>query len=154
MDTAEYNRHAQPMRKAVNSLHEMNYRTNLQTLLVDYVPKPGFAYVNHHFEYMQMCWNALIKYVQVLIRLYDEQQRCFSQEPPEIPASYPQALRDMMVRMRSVVEGVGWLGLGLPRENIIEPQLGYALRYLMMNLQQGQGCAHGFGAILEINKST
>jgi hypothetical protein len=103
---------------------------------------------------MQMCWNALIIYVDTLITLYEEQHRCFVQEPPRVPASYPQALRDMMIRMRSVVEGVGWLGLGLPRENIIEPQLGYALRYLMMNLQQGQGCAHGFGAILEIERSS
>ena len=55
--------------------------------------------------------------------------------------------------MKLVVEGVGWLGLGLPRENIIEPQLGYALRFLMMKLQKGQGCAHGFGAIFEVDKS-
>jgi hypothetical protein len=58
----------------------------------------------------------------------------------------------MIKRMRKVVEGVGWLGIGLPRENIIEPQLGYALRHLAMNLQQGQGCAHGLGGIFEVDK--
>ena len=58
----------------------------------------------------------------------------------------------MMERMKSVVEGVGWLFLGLPRENIIEPQLGYALRHLVTNLQRGQGCAHGFVGIFEIDK--
>jgi hypothetical protein len=55
--------------------------------------------------------------------------------------------------MRLVVEGVGWLGIGLPRENIIEPQLGYALRYLEMKLQKGLGCGHGFVGIFEVNKS-
>ena len=62
-------------------------------------------------------------------------------------------LREMMERMRLVVEGVGWLGSGLPRENIIEPQLGYALRYLEMKLQQGLGCAHGLVGIFEVDKS-
>jgi hypothetical protein len=59
----------------------------------------------------------------------------------------------MMERMRLVVEGVGWLGHGLPRENIIEPQLGYALRYLAIKLQRGLGCAHSLVAILEVNKT-
>jgi hypothetical protein len=58
----------------------------------------------------------------------------------------------MMERMKLVVEGVGWLGIGLPRENIIEPQLGYALRYLVTNLQQGQGCAHGLVGIFEVDR--
>ena len=58
----------------------------------------------------------------------------------------------MMERMKQVVEGVGWLETGLPRENIIEPQLGYSLRHLAMNLQQGLGCAHGLVGIFEIDK--
>jgi hypothetical protein len=58
----------------------------------------------------------------------------------------------MMHRMRAVVEGVGWLQTGLPRENIIEPQLGYALRSLILNLQQGLGCGHGLVGILEVDK--
>jgi SAM-dependent methyltransferase len=154
MDTADYNAHAQPIRKAVNALHEINCRTNLERLLIDYVPKPGFPTINRQLEQLQVCWNALVNYVEVLITLYDEQQRCFSQAPPEIPASYPVILKEMMTRMKLVVEGVGWMGLGLPRENIIEPQLGYALRCLVMNLQPGQGCGHGMGAIFEIDKNS
>jgi len=57
-----------------------------------------------------------------------------------------------MERMRRVVEGVGWLDVGLPRENIIEPQLGYSLRQLVVHLQQGQGCGHGLVGILEVDK--
>jgi hypothetical protein len=59
----------------------------------------------------------------------------------------------MFERMRLVVEGIGWLRYGLPRENIIEPQLGYALRYLVCNLQQGQGCGHGLVGVFEVDKS-
>jgi hypothetical protein len=59
----------------------------------------------------------------------------------------------MMERMKLVMEGVGWLELGLPRENIIEPQLGYALRYLEMKLQQGLSCSHGLVGVFEVNKA-
>jgi len=152
MDTADYNRHAQPLRQAVNSLHEANVRTDPTSLLVDYIPKPGFEFLNDYFEHLQMCWNALVLYVDDLMDVYDVQARKFTCEPPSVPASYPPALREMMDRMRAVVEGVGWLSLGLPRENIIEPQLGYALRHLEMNLQQGLGCAHSLVGVFEVNK--
>ena len=153
MDTADYNPHAQPTRHAVNSLHEMNVRTDLNSVLVDYVPKPGFAFINQFFEQLQMCWNTLVQYVGELIDSYDVSSRSVAPYLKEIPGSFPPALREMMKRMHSVVEGVGWLGLGLPRENVIEPQLGYALRYLVMKLQPGQGYGHGLVGIFEVNKS-
>lgn len=152
MDTAEYNPHAQQIRLAVNSLHEPNTRTNLSMLIVDYVPKAGFEFLNDYFEHLQACWNALVQYTGVLVEAYDESNGRFSTEPRAIPGSYPPALREMMDRMKRVVEGVGWLGIGLPRENIIEPQLGYALRYLVTSLQRGQGCAHGLVGIFEVDK--
>jgi hypothetical protein len=152
MDTAEYNKHAQPIRQAVNSLHEANMRTDLYSLLIDYVPKKGFDFINNYFEHLQACWNTLVQYTKKLMTIYDEKQRGFTEKLGDIPASYPAPLQDMMRRMQQVVEGVGWFGLGLPRENIIEPQLGYALRYLVMNLQQGIGCGHGFCVIFQVEK--
>ena len=153
MDTAEYNPHAQPIRDAVNSLHEVNLRTDFSTLVVDYVPKKGFDFINDYFEHLQVCWNKLVQWTSDLLTAYDEEKQTFAEDPAPIPASYPPALHDMMERMRRVVEGVGWLGMGLPRENIIEPQLGYALRYLVTNLQQGLGCAHGLVGIFEVDKT-
>lgn len=152
MDTAEYNPHAQPIRQAVNSLHEANQRTDLHLLLVDYMPTPGFEFINDYFEHLQMCWNTLVLYVDDLLHLYDERDRRFTAEPPPVPASYPPPLREVMERMKQVVQGVGWLETGLPRENIIEPQIGYSLRHLAMSLQQGLGCAHGLVGIFEIDK--
>lgn len=153
MDTAEYNRHAQPLREAVNSLHEDNVRTDFSTLLFDYAPKPGFEFINDFFEQLQMCWNRLVMYVEELLQLYDESGQHFSLEPTAIPASYPPVLRNMMQRMRRVVEGVGWLETGLPRENVIEPQLGYALRQLVIELQPGLGYGHGLVGVFEIDKA-
>ena len=152
MDTAEYNSRAQCIRNAVNSLHEPNLRTEFGSLLVDYVPKQGFDFLNEYFDYAQMCWNTLVQYTGRLVELYDEEKRAFQADTPPIPASYPAPLRDMMERMKLVVEGIGWLVYGLPRENIIEPQLGYSLRNLICNLQRGQGCAHGLVGIFEVDK--
>lgn len=153
LDTREYNAHAQPLRNAVNSLHEANLRTELGALIVDYTPKAGFAFLNDYYEHLAMCWNTLVHYTGHLLAVYDEQDQSFTEELPAAPASYPPALRDMMERMKRVVEGIGWLTYGLPRENIIEPQLGYALRYLVCDLQQGQGCAHGLVGILEVDRT-
>jgi hypothetical protein len=153
MDTADYNPYAQPLRLAVNSLHEPGMRTDLNSLLIDYVPKSGFEFLNDYYEHLQMCWNTLVQYTARLVQAYDEEQQDFSLELPQIPASYPAVLRQTMKQMRRVVEGVGWMRAGLPRENVIEPQLGYSLRQLMMTLQQGQGCGHGLVGIIEIDKT-
>jgi hypothetical protein len=152
MDTGEYNKYAQPLRRALNSLHEPNLRTDLTTLLINYRPKQDFEILNDYFEHVQVCWNTLVRYTQCLMESYDEGQQRYSGDLPSVHASYPQTLQEMMERMHRVIEGVGWLKTGLPRENVIEPQLGYALRNLVMNLQQGQGCAHGLVGIFEVDK--
>jgi SAM-dependent methyltransferase len=152
MDTAEYNPYAQPLRGAVNSLHESNVRTDLGSLLVDFVPTPGFDFLNEHLEMLQTCWNTLVNYAAGLVEQYDVGQGDYDPAPPAVPATYPGPLRDMMERMRLVVKNVSWMDTGLPRENIVEPQLGYALRYLMQHLQEGRGCAHGLVAVLEVDK--
>jgi len=153
MDTAEYNPHAQPIRYGVNSLHEPNLRTDPGSLIIDYVPQKGFAFLNDYFEYLQMCWNSLIHYTVGLLDCYCEADEEYLTPVPEPPASYPAVLQDMMKRMKKVVSGVGWLTTGLPRENVIEPQLGYALRRLMRTLQKGQGCAHGLVGIFEVESA-
>lgn len=59
---------------------------------------------------------------------------------------------ERVIAQASSRAGVGWLITGLPRENIIEPQLGYALRFLVTRMQRGQGCAHGLVGIFEVKK--
>jgi hypothetical protein len=152
MDTGEYNPHAQPIRSAVNSLHEVNVRTDLSSLIIDYVPKPGAQFLNQYFEYLQTSWNYLLHHVGELLRLFDEESHRFTATLPEPPPACPEPLLAMVRRMTRVVEGTGWYGMGLPRENIIEPQLGYALRHLETKLQQGRGAGHGLVGVFEIDK--
>jgi SAM-dependent methyltransferase len=152
IDTGEYNPGAQFIREAVNSLHEVNVRTELSALLFDYVPRKGFEFINQYFEGVQAAWNHLVKYTGELLALYDEQSRSYAAEPRKAPAACPPPVLAMRERMYRVVEGTGWYEMGLPRENIIEPQLGYALRHIVTHMQQGQGCSHGLVGILEIDK--
>lgn len=154
MDTAEYNTHAHPMRAVVNALHESNVRTDLSSLLIDYAPKRHFDALNTYFETLQICWNALVSYTRDLLDAYNDEEQTYDTNNMPSTMSTPDILRHMMARMQRIVQGVGWIDTGLPRENIIEPQLGYALRQLMMTLQQGRGCAHNLVSILEIDKTT
>jgi hypothetical protein len=152
MDTMEYNSFAQSIRQAVNSLHESNTRTELNSLIVNYIPKEGFDFINNYFEHLQMCWNTLVKYTNNLLSLYDEKKGKYVDELPSIPSSYPPVLKNMIERMIKIIEGIGWLNVGLPRENVIEPQLGYALRTIMNSLQKGEGCSHSIVGIFEVDK--
>jgi SAM-dependent methyltransferase len=151
MDTCEYNPSAQPIRQAVNSLHEVSVRTDLNDLLVDYQPREGFDFLNRYYEHLQACWNTVVRHTASLMSLFDEESCEFTGPLPEPPPACPEPVLNMMDRMRRVVEGTGWMGMGLPRENIIEPQLGYALRQIVLGLQQGQGCGHGLMGIFEID---
>lgn len=152
IDTGEYNPGPQCIRNAVNSLHEVNQRTDLTSLLVDYTPKDDFPLLNSYYERLQLCWNLLVKYAGELLASFNEGTRQFERALPDPPVGAPDCLCQMMGRMRQVVEGTGWFGMGLPRENIVEPQLGYALRHVVMQLQEGQGCGHGLIGILEIDR--
>ncbi len=153
MDTADYNPHAQPIRQAVNSLHEANMRTDLNSLIINYAPKENFDFLNSYYESLQTSWNTLVEYTEDLLFDYDEEKQAFRNPPAEPPAGYPPVLRAMMEKMKRVVEDTGWFDTGSPRENIIEPQLGYALRHIITNTQQGIGCGHGFVGIIEIDKT-
>jgi len=61
-------------------------------------------------------------------------------------------LKKAMQGMRRVIEGMGWASWGDVRANVIEPQLGYSLRQLEMELQTGMGFGHGLVGIFEIRK--
>ena len=154
MDTGDYNPAAQPLRAAVNSLHEMNTRTNLNELLLDYAPKKGFDFLNRFFEHLQICWNYVVLYTEQLLALYDENTGDFIGPIPDPPPACPTIVLGMLDRMKRVVQGSGWYKMGLPRENVIEQQLGYALRHVVMHLQQGHGCGHGHVGILEVDKGS
>lgn len=148
MDTCDYNRHCQPLREAVNSLFETNVRTNLDTLVADYHPLPGFDEMNDFFEVYQMSWNALVRFTTDLLYHYDS--KAGDSPAPEIPDYYPEILRELMEYIQNIVESCHWIKVGDTRANIIEPQLGYSLRELELKLQRSLGCGHGLVGIYEI----
>jgi SAM-dependent methyltransferase len=151
MDTGDYNKRCQPVRRRINSLHEDFMRTPLEDLIIDYYPKPGFAEINSYLEKLQLCWNTLVKYTMHLLESYDRETESFREEN-EIPGDYPNALRKGMNEMKKVIQGTGWIQTGDARANMIEPHLGYCLRQLELEMQQGLGVGHGLVAILEIKK--
>jgi len=149
IDTRDYNPHAQPLRQRVNSLFEPNTRTDLEGLLANYVPKDGFPAVNEFYAMFHSSWNTLVGYVIALLRYYDSAK---ASPQPKIERHHPRALRTAMAEMRRLIAAVHRSGIGDARANIIEPNMGYALRKLEMSLQRGIGCGHGLVAILELEK--
>lgn len=151
MDTGDYNKNCPTLRASVNSLFEGYLRTDLTSLLVDYVHRPGFEHLNNFFEMFFMSCNALVDYTISLLSDYDAETEQLRRSPEVLPF-YPEPLKDVMHSMRRVIEGVGWLGWGDVRANVIEPHLGYSLRKLEMDLQPGTGMGHGLVGIFQIRK--
>jgi len=151
MDTGDYNKNAPKIRAAVNSLFESYTRTDLESLLVDYVPRPGFDHLNEFFEMFFMSCNALVRHTIALLSEYDCEKGEF-RSLPDIPPHCPEPLKEAMAAMKRVIESVGWVKWGDVRANIIEPHLGYSLRKLEMELQPGTGMGHGLVGAFEIRK--
>jgi len=133
IDTAEYNKHCKPIRSAVNSLFEPNVRTNFEDLLIDYHPKEGYSNLNSFFEDFSTYWNSLVACMM------DLEGDC------EVADQIPE-----MRKLEKMAESDIWMDNSNYRENVIEPQLGYAFRNLEMGMQRGLGAAHGLLAILSI----
>jgi SAM-dependent methyltransferase len=149
MATAEYNPHAQPIRDAVNNLHEFTVRTDLETLIFDYTPRREYPELNEFFEEFQMAWNAVVRAAIEALDNWDDQDWLQKSPPDEYPDAVQQAIRTI----RDVVGHVKWFRMGDPLANVIEPQLGYILRNLEMDLQRGLGAAHGLLAIYQFDRS-
>jgi SAM-dependent methyltransferase len=151
LDTGDYNKNCPKLRGPTNALFETYVRTDLENLLVDYVPRPGFEHLNNFFESFFMSSNALVKYTMGLLGDYDCDTGKLECTPDILPY-YPKPLQEAMETMRRVVEAVGWLKWGDVRANLIESVLGFALRKLEMELQPGTGMGHGLVGIFEIKK--
>lgn len=148
MNTAEFNPHAQPIREAVNSLHEFNRRTDLENLIFDYVPHPNFPELNRFYEGFQMAWNAVVHAAIEALEKWED--AIWLEKSPN--DEYPDIVQESIRTIRNAVRNVQWFRMGDPRANVIEPQLGYILRNLEMDLQKGLGTGHGLLAIYQLHK--
>ncbi|MDQ7782402.1 MAG: hypothetical protein RDU20_05975, partial [Desulfomonilaceae bacterium] len=150
-ETGEYNKNCPKIRSAVNSLFEQYKRTDLDCLLVDYVPKEGFDDLNTFFKSFFDSCNDLVGYTKSLLAAFDEENQSVGVRP-EMPESCSESVKEAMETMQNVVQGLGRIAWCEPRANMIEPMLGYCLRKLEMDLQPGSGMGHGLIGVFEIRK--
>ena len=145
-DTHEYNPQLNPIRRSINSLHQDYLRTDLQQLLIDPNIVPEHPQITPYLRQLIGCWNILVEYCQK--RLSDN----FALKELKGWDQFPKSLQFALMTVDRVIADVGWMWYGDPRANIIEPQLGYALRTLEYEMQPGWGCGHGLVAILKVQK--
>jgi len=146
VNTGEYTCSVGPIRSSVNRLHESNLRTDLEDLKVDLTPVEGHNELNNYFFNLQFCWNNLVDYCQ---RRLERRQHPVQTEHFR---SFPPALQMAMMTLDRVIDTAAWMRMGDPRANIIEPQLGYALRSLEREVQQGAGRGHALIGVFEIRR--
>lgn len=149
MDTGEYNQQARPIRRAVSSLHEVNQRTNLRDLLCDFVPQPGHPAVNRFHAAFQMAWNTV---VTACIEAVERPDREDLADLVGLADGQPPAVAEAIETLVGVVQHVGLFQMGDPRSNVIERQLGHALRRLEGQLQEGLGAAHGLLSVFTLTR--
>lgn len=147
VDTNEYNEWVTHIRAAVNRLHESNVRTDLETLIAEVNPVPGHDELNRYFEQLRSSWNQLVTYCRIRL-----ERRCHPVQTRRWQTFHP-ALQMAIMTLDRVIDNVSWMQMGDPRANIVEPQLGYALRGLEVELGQGKGRGHALIGIFEIHKA-
>ena len=145
-DTRAFNPKLKPIRRLINSLHEDYLRTNLEELMLDASIFPEHPFITPLLHELINCWNILIEFTQ--------RRLSHNFSLPELKGwdEFPKSLQFALMTIDRVIADVGWMWYGDPRANIIEPQLGYALRTLEYEMQQGWGCGHGLIAVLKIKK--
>ncbi|MDJ0800002.1 MAG: class I SAM-dependent methyltransferase [Calothrix sp. MO_167.B12] len=145
-DTREFNQNLKPIRRLVNSLHEDYLRTDLEELILTPDMVPNHPQVAPFLWQLIESWNILVKFCQKRLN------HGMALQELEEWDHFSKPLQFALMTMDRVIADVGWMWYGDPRANIIEPQLGYALRTLEYEMQKGIGCGHGLVAILKIQK--
>jgi SAM-dependent methyltransferase len=146
VDTGEYNDWVRPLRRAVNSLHEPNVRTDLDKLRAEVVPVEDHDELNGYYAGLQFQWNSLVEYCcdRLRKRIHPVHLKNWRQ--------YPPSLQMAMVTLDRVTDTAYWAQMGDPRANVIEPHLGYALRSLEDEYQSGLGRGHSLIVIFEAGR--
>jgi SAM-dependent methyltransferase len=147
IETGTYNDNPQSLRLMVSSLFERGLRTYFPDLKVSYKPRPGFDRQNEILQTLAESWNNLVDYTMELMKHHDGSEELL----PYPPQTKVKPLEKAYRVMRQTLEGSKGL-YGDVRADLIEAQLGYALRSLEMNLQHGEGMAHGLVAVIKVGK--
>lgn len=148
VDTRQYNPRLRPIRRTVNSLHEDYLRTDLDELLLSKTmfPPPPHSQMAAFLDELITGWNILVQYCQKRLK------KNSSLVELKGWSDFSAPLQFALMTIDRVINDTEWMWSGDPRANIIEPQLGYALRNLESDLQRGLGCGHGLLVMLKIEK--
>ena len=145
VDTQEYQSYLPPLRKVINQLYELNVRTKLEQLRVDYRPVDGHKDLNRFFGKLAMCWTKVVDFT--LERIQGNRIDLVALDGWR---DFPPPLQTALMTMDRVIDSVSWIDLGDIRANVLEPQLAYVLRRLEYTMQRGKGCGHGLVAVLRV----
>ncbi len=141
IDTGEYNGNPLPLRYGLNRLHAARYRTDLDTLRVDYRPRDGFPGHNELLGGLAATWNHLLDATAAL---------CHGRSLPARPAGADPCADEFAAEMARIVADVdNFVGADV-RAEIIEPQLARYLREIEWRCQRGRGNGHGLVGLLRI----
>ncbi|HAC62294.1 MAG TPA: class I SAM-dependent methyltransferase [Cyanothece sp. UBA12306] len=145
-DTRSFNPQLKPTRRLINCLHEDYMRTNLDELILDASIFPEHRFITPLLKDLIKSWNILIEFTQ--------HRLTHNFSLPDVTGwdEFPKPLQFALMTIDRVIADVGWMWYGDPRANIIEPQLGYALRTLEYEMQRGWGCGHGLIVVMKIQK--
>lgn len=148
IDTGAFAPGLKPMRRIVNSLHQDYMRTDLDALLFERRTLPAHPdpTVADFFHELVTSWNTLVQFCS---RRLVENLSLIELEHWD---SYSTPLQFALMTMDRVINSCGWMWYGDARANVIEPQLGYALRSLESNLERGLGCGHGLLVVAKVVK--
>ena len=145
VDTREYGCTLPPLRSMVNHLYELNVRTKLEQLRVEYRSLNGHMELNRVFSELATCWTKIVDFT--LERLQGNRIDLVTIDGWR---DFPPQLQTALMTMDRVIDSVSWIDLGDVRANVLEPQLAYVLRRLEFTLQRGRGCGHSLMAVLQV----
>ncbi|MGC9327477.1 MAG: hypothetical protein ACP5I1_07570, partial [Candidatus Hinthialibacter sp.] len=146
MDTGDYNPHAPHLRQIINSLFERGRRTPLKDLLISFHPHDSYAKENEFFQHAFHVWNYVVS--QCAGMMYGEI------DAPDLKTkNLPDFAMQSVIRFQAMLEHPACFYSDDIRADVLEMQLGFLLRDLESDLQQGRGNGHGLIGVFEVQKN-
>jgi SAM-dependent methyltransferase len=153
METGDYSAHPLPLRSHVNRLHDPESRTDLRMLQfeLDSLPE-GFAGARDILTGLHASWNGIVRFVEESLAAL---QRRGSPPPGTdiTDTAIPDPGRKAIERLGRTFEVASRLEFDDVRAQLIEPQLGFALRDLEIAHQRGRGHGHGLVGAWVVHKA-
>lgn len=153
METGDYSAHPLPLRSYVNRLHDPESRTDLEMLLfeLDSLPE-GFGGAREILTGLHASWTGLVRFVEKSLAALQR-----GNGPPagteNTDTAIPEPGRRAIERLRRTFDVASRLEFDDVRAQLIEPQLGFALRDLEIAHQRGHGHGHGLVGAWEVQKA-